>query len=120
MARGGWSWLPRRITHHLRASFSAGREVPLTAAGEQRHQAVRKEGVTENIRMVDMIFHQREIRDSLSPSCPAVSGRSPGAAAQRRGYSKMETALMAMAPGKITGFRRVRFPRLSAQPPDPS
>jgi hypothetical protein len=92
----------------------------LTAAGEQRHQAVRKEGVTENIRMVDMIFHQREIRDSLSPSCPAVSGRSPGAAAQRRGYSKMETGLMAMAPGKITGFRRVRFPRLSAQPPDPS
>jgi hypothetical protein len=32
-------------------------EVPSTAAGEQRHQAVRKEGVTENIRMVDIIFH---------------------------------------------------------------
>ena len=32
-------------------------EVPLTTAGEQRHQAVRKEGVTENIRMVDIIFH---------------------------------------------------------------
>jgi len=95
-------------------------EVPSTAAGEQRHQAVRKEGVTENIRMVDMIFHQREIRDSLSPSGPAVSGRSPGAAAQRRGYSKTETALMALPSGKITGFRRVRFPRLSAQPPDPS
>jgi hypothetical protein len=55
--------------------------------------------------MVDMIFHQREIRDSLSPSCPAVSGRSPGAAAQRRGYSKMETALMALPLEKLTGFQ---------------
>ena len=50
-------------------------EVPSTAAGEQRHQAVRKEGVPENIRMVDMIFHQREIRDSLSPEPAVTQGR---------------------------------------------
>jgi hypothetical protein len=50
-------------------------EVPLTVAGEQRHQAVRKEGVTENIRMVDIIFHQREIRDSLSPEPAVPQGR---------------------------------------------
>ncbi len=45
------------------------------AAGKQRHQAVRKEGVTENIRMVDIIFHQREIRDSLSPEPAVPQGR---------------------------------------------
>jgi hypothetical protein len=71
----GWWGVPWccsfRLPFRLTKPRVAG-EVPSTTAGEQGHQAVRKEGVTENIRMVDIIFHQREIRDSLSPE-PAVT-----------------------------------------------